>query len=287
MFDISTEKAEEIAKGFQIPPQPYVLQQLQLEQSKSDPCPNAFADIIVRDVGLSASVLKTVNSPLFGLNRAITDIKQSVMMLGTDNINNLATFFQLRTSFPESKSSISLEKFWDLAMETANMVNIVMESLHLKSDIPAEDAYSFALFRDCGIPLMATKYPDYKDVLQQANINTDTVFTDFEDQVYSTNHAVMGYFLANSWHLPKVLCQFILRHHETNYLTSSDVSDHDKTLYAMIKLASNVLSQYKYAKEDPEWQLAHDQVLHYFHLSEMDYAELEADLKENYETQFG
>jgi HD-like signal output (HDOD) protein len=134
---------------------------------------------------------------------------------------------------------------------------------------------------------MATKYPDYKEVLQQANMKTDTVFTDFEDQVYSTNHAVMGYFLANSWHLPKELCHFILRHHETDYLVSKEVSDHDKTLYALIKLAANVLSHYKYAKEDPEWQLAHDQVLHYFHLSEMDYADLEADVKENYEIQFG
>jgi HD-like signal output (HDOD) protein len=131
MFDIDSEKAEDITKSFLIPPQPVILQQLQLEQAKEYPCPTAFADVIIKDVGLSASVLKTVNSPLFGLNRTITDIKQSVMMLGTDNINTLATFFQLRNSFPESKSSISLEKFWDLAMETANMVNIVMEYLHL------------------------------------------------------------------------------------------------------------------------------------------------------------
>jgi len=287
MFDINVEKAEEIAKNVHIPAQPVVLQQLQLEQAKEAPCPTAFADVIVKDVALSASVLKTVNSPLFGLNRTVTDIKQSVMMLGTDNINTLATFFQLRNSFPDNNSSISLEKFWDLAMETANMVNIVIDSLNLTSEISAEDAYSFALFRDCGIALMASKFADYKDVLMHANTHTDTVFTDFEDQAFKTNHAVMGYFLANSWHLPKELCHFILRHHETDYLVSSDVSDHDKTLYALIKLASNVLSQYKYMKEDPEWQLAHDHVLYFFHLSELDYADLEADLKESFSTQFG
>jgi HD-like signal output (HDOD) protein len=287
MFDITPEKAEEIANNFHIPAQPIVLQQLQLEQAKADPSPNAFAEVIIKDVALSASVLKTVNSPLFGLNRTVTDIKQSVMMLGTNNIGTLATFFQLRSKFPGKNSAISLEKFWDVAMETANMVNIVMDYLHLKSDIPAEDAYAYALFRDCGIPLMASKYQTYKETLQQANSQPDTIFTEIEDQAYQTNHAIVGYFLAAGWHLPKPLCQFILRHHDNTFLEDANVDDHDKTLYALIKLAANVLSNYKYNSDDVEWPLAHDQVLHFFGLSEMDYSDLEEDVKESYSIQFG
>jgi HD-like signal output (HDOD) protein len=287
MFDITPEKAGEIAKNFHIPAQPAVLQQLQLEQAKEDPSPTAFAEVIVKDVALSASVLKTVNSPLFGLNRTVTDIKQSVMMLGTNNIGTLATFFQLRSSFPDKNSSISLEKFWDVAMETANMVNIVMDYLHLKSDVPAEDAYAYALFRDCGIPLMAAKYHTYKETLQHANSHPESLFTDIEDKVYQTNHAVVGYFLASGWHLPKPLCNFILRHHDTTFLDDSKIDDHDRTLYALIKLAANVLSQYKYNKADSEWALAHDQVLYFFGLSEMDYSDLEEDVKESYNIQFG
>ena len=287
MFDIDSEKAEQISKNFHIPVQPVVLQQLQLEQAKSDPSPTAFADVIVQDVALSASVLKTVNSPLYGLNRSITDIKQSVMMLGTDNISTLASFFLLKNAFPNKNSSISLEKYWDVAMETANMVNIVMDYLHLKSAVPPEDAYAFALFRDCGIPLMATKFDNYKEVLQHANTHPKTVFTEFEEEAFQTNHAVVGYFLANAWHLPKPLCHFILRHHDLSFLEDSNTSDNDKTLYALIKLAANVLSQYKYLKDDSEWLLSRDQVLHFFNLSELDYADLEEDVKDSYNTQFG
>ncbi len=286
MFDIDDQRAEKIAKSFHIPAQPLVLQQLQLEQAKEDPCPLAFADVIVKDVALSASVLKTVNSPLFGLNRTVTDIKQSVMLLGTSNINTLVTFFQLEKSFSKPRS-ITLEKYWDLAMETANMVRIVMDHLQIESTIQAEDAYAFALFRDCGIALMAGHYDDYKEVLIEANNSPNRIFTDVEESHYQTNHAIVGYFLACAWHLPESLCQYILRHHDLSFLDSPNISEHDQTLYALIQLASNVLNKYKYLKDDPEWLLSHDKVLHFFHLSDIDYHELEEDLKDNYEVQFG
>jgi HD-like signal output (HDOD) protein len=286
MFDIDNEKAQKIANSFHIPPQPTTLKELQLEQAKPDPCPNAFAEVIIKDVVLSASVLKTVNSPLFGLNRTITDIKQSVMFLGTDNINTLVTFFLLQNSFP-STGSLSLETYWELAMDTANMVNILMDHFELKSDIPAEDAYAFALFRDCGIALLATKYDDYRDVLTHANNSPERIFTDVEDGVYNTNHAIMGYFLSSGWHLPPSLCQYILRHHDDNYLEDKNVSEHDKTLYALIKLAANILNQYKYLRDSCEWFLAKDKVFNFFALSDLDYRDLEEDVKESYAIQFG
>jgi len=286
MFDIDDEKAKKIANSFHIPPQPLILKELQLEQAKSEPCPNAFAEVIIKDVVLSASVLKTVNSPLFGLNRTITNIKQSVMFLGTDNINTLVTFFLLQNSFPATGST-SLEKEWDMAMDTANMVNILMNHLELKNDIPPENAYAFALFRDCGIALLATKYNDYRDVLSHANNSPERIFTDIEDEAYNTNHATMGYFLASGWHLPPALCHYIQRHHDDAYLDDYKVSEHDKTLYALIKLAANILSQYKYLKEDSEWLLSKEKIFNFFALSDLDYEDLEQDVKESYATQFG
>jgi HD-like signal output (HDOD) protein len=287
VFDINKKNAQQIINSFQIPAKPQALADLQLEQAMPDPSPNAFAEVISRDVALSANVLKTVNSPLFGLNRTITDIKQSVMLLGCENISNLASFFQLKSAFDGNKSAISHEKYWDTAMETANMVSILLDQLNLQSDCPVEDAYAFGLFRDCGIPLMAMKYADYKETLIEANNNPDKVFTDIEEAHYQTNHAIVGYFVAKSWNLPKSLCELILRHHETDFLNSTDSSDLQKNLYALVKFAGNALNQYKFMVDDSEWLLAKDPVLEYFSLTEFDYKDLEEDLKESFRTQFG
>ncbi|WP_168427344.1 HDOD domain-containing protein [Candidatus Colwellia aromaticivorans] len=68
--------------------------------------------------------------------------------------------------------------------------------------------YTIGLFINCGIPLLALKFSDYKSVLIEANglgINSIKL----EEQKYCTNHAVLGYYIASSWHLPKEICSLI------------------------------------------------------------------------------
>jgi HD-like signal output (HDOD) protein len=232
MFNFDTSTAEKLMNGFQIPVKPEVLAEVQQEQAKPYASANVIAKIIAKDVAFSAAVLKLVNSPIFGLTRKITDISQGVMLLGCNNVCNLVTFFELKKGF-DKKSSISHEKYWDLAMETANVIMLLLESLGSKIKCAKDDAYAFGLFRDCGIPLMAMKYSDYKTVLIEVNKQTETVMTQIEDSYYQTNHASVGYFVARSWHLPKSLCELILRHHEPEFLTASDPSREQKDLYAL------------------------------------------------------
>ncbi len=289
MFNIDQEKAKEITTGFQIPVKPEVLIELQQEQAKENQNINAIAEVIAKDVALSANILKTINSPIFGLNRTITDIKQSVIMLGIDSVSNIASFFQLKNASKpgDKKAAISHEKYWDTAMQTANMVGILIEQLNLKNNCPFEDAYALGLFRDCGIPLMAMKFPDYKEILIEANTHPQQEFTIIEESHYQTNHAVVGYFVARSWNFPQNICELILRHHEPRYLEDSSVTPQQKDLYALIKIASNALSQYIYMKDDTEWYLAKESVLGYLGLSEPDYQDIEDDSKETFRTQFG
>ena len=286
MFNMDISTAEKFMNGFQIPVKPEILIEIQQEQAKSYPSPNVIAQIIAKDVALSASVLKSVNSPVFGLKRRITDISQSVILLGSRNVSNLITFFELKKGFGKH-SSISHEKYWDLAMETANVMVLLLESLGSKIKCVSEDAYAFGLFRDCGIPLMAMKYADYKTVLIEVNKQTETVTTEIEDNYYQTYHASVGYFVARSWHLPKSLCDLILRHHEPEFLRASDASSEQKDLYALAKLASNILSQYHAMKDKAEWNLVKDSVLGHFGMSDMDYSEIQEDIKETFMIKFG
>ncbi len=286
MLNIDNSTAEKLMNSFQIPVKPAILIELQEEQSKPDPSPNVMAMIIAKDVALSAAVLKTVNSPLYGLRKTITDIKQGVTLLGSRNISNLVTYFELRKGF-DKKSSISHEKYWDLAMETASAMKLIMGTLGSKIKCAIEDAYAFGLFRDCGIPLMAMKYPDYKSVLSDANNQSEMVFTEVEDSHYQTNHAIVGYFVARSWNLPQGLSELILRHHEPDFLQANDTSDEQKDLYVLAKIAGNILSQYQLRKDETGWDIVKDSVLGHLGLSDMDYNEIQEDAKETFMIQFG
>ncbi len=282
---LEQDKENSKVSSFQLPAKPQALADLQLEKAKPEPSIQAFADIISKDVALSSSVLKIINSPAFGLKRTVTDIKQSVIMLGYNNVTNIVSFFQLRNSF-QDRAAISLEKFWDTAMETANMISLTLENLNYKFSCTAEDAYAFGLFRDCGIPLLAVKYPNYKEVLIEANSKPEQIFTAIEESYYQTDHAAVGYFMARSWNLPKQLCDLIQDHHKQDYLVSNLGEQSQKDIYALTKIASNVLNHYKFMKDDSEWLLAKDSVLEYFSLSEPDYQDLEDDLKDAFDIHY-
>lgn len=279
-------KAEEIIKQFNIPPKPKVLVALQETLNQTEPDPIDYADIISQDVALSAVVLKTVNSPLFSLKRELSDIRQAVVLLGCDRLNHLVTFFALRQSMP-GKASISLEKFWDNTMEVATMSRFVLSHFADRVQVNKDELYALGLFRDCGIPLMAMKYENYRDVLYEANHSPHHSFTEIEDGHYRTNHAIVGYFVASSWNLPKYLCELILRHHDPDLLSDSLASEQQKNLYALIKIASAAATRYKYGKSDSEWQMTEELVLTHFGMSDMDFTEMMDDLLDEYEAQFG
>lgn len=285
-MDIGDIKVQDIISKFSIPPKPAVLIALQQELDKSDPDPVDYADIISRDVALSAVVLKTINSPMFGLKRQLSDIHQAVVMLGADKLAPLVTYFALRQSI-NGKAAISLEKFWDNTMEVATMSGFVLNHLSDRCDVDDDQLYALGLFRDCGIPLMAMKYGDYRDVLFEANHSPHHSFTEIEDGHYQTNHAIIGYFVASSWHLPKSLCELILRHHDPNFLNDHRLSRQQHELYALIKMASAAATRYKYGKTDSEWPMAKESVLTLFGLSDLDFNEMLADLLDEYDAQFG
>ena len=236
MINLDNKKMASVVSSFQIPVKPRILADLQLLLDKVEPDIDRVADLISSDVGLSSAILKTINSPFYGLSRRISKIKQAVMILGLKTINGLVTALLLKSSF-QGNSCISLERFWDDSLDVANAMAFVGSKV--KNTIPVDMLYTIGLFQNCGIPLLALKFGDYKDVLIEANslgINSISL----EEKKYQTNHAVLGYYVASSWHLPKEICSLILQHHESDYL--SEISGNDEQLaFATLKVAEHMV----------------------------------------------
>jgi len=231
--------------------------------------------LISNDVGLSAAILKIINSPFYGMNRRISEIKQAVMMLGLKTINGLVTALLLKASF-KGEASISLERFWDDALDIANAMSFIGNVV--KNEVPVDMLYSIGLFHDCGIPLFALKYQNYQETLIEANkLNVNSVA--LEEKYYQTNHTVLGYYVASSWHLPKEICQLIAQHHDNDYLRYTKAPQ-AQLIYAILKIAENMVEKVKRQNEAPDWSVVMDMVLEIVGLSSTDYADLEDDFSD-------
>ena len=112
------EKIAQLLQGLQIPPRPEVMVAVQQEQQQASPDIRRIADLISQDVSISGAVLKTVNSPLFGLSRKVTSINQAAVLLGFKYVSSIVSSVSVRSAI-KNAGQLNIELFWETTMEKA------------------------------------------------------------------------------------------------------------------------------------------------------------------------
>jgi HD-like signal output (HDOD) protein len=234
-----------------IPPCPVILDRFMAEAQKDDPDYHRLAVIIGTDVGLSAGLIKTANSPYFGMRQRVRSVNEALAILGLNTASRAVAGIVLRNSFPHVPN---LERFWDASTRIARISGWLAQHLDLRG-LRADDAYTFGLFRDCGIPVLLGRFPNYEIVLAAANRETALAFTDIENAELPSNHAMIGCILAQSWWLPEEICLAIRNHHDVMELesASSSLPMLSRRLIAISQLAEHILQQKLGLSLTQEW----------------------------------
>lgn len=265
---------EKILNGVRIPPQPRILMELSSEASKPEPDPQVFARLVSKDVGLSAAVLKTINSPFYGLSRRVDSVQQATMMLGLTTLKNLLTGMILKDTL--SGKSLSLERFWESASDIANISMRLAKRFYMPNP---DECYTLGLFHDCGIPIMAQKFPNYKDVLIKGNGEFETSLTEVEDYHYFTNHAVIGYYTSKSWNVTDTIAHIVRDHHQLDSLFLPGPENMVRNqMMAILKMAGNLSHTFRRANSDYEWERIGNEVLSVLGVSEEEHEEIRIDI---------
>jgi len=279
--ELSEEQINRILQGIKIPPQPQILVDLQMEQVMPDPDLIRISKLISQDVGLAGTILKVVNSPFYGLKNRITSVQQAVSLMGLNSVVNIINGLSIKSQMSD-ETIVNMNRFWD----TANDIAQVAMSIAKQVGYPNPDmAYLLGLFHNSGIPLLMARFDNYLEVMEESYAHPEMRVVDVENQRLNTNHAVIGYYTAKSWNLPKLLCDVIAEHHSsTRYFATNDHRDSEgKTLLAILKLAEHICGNYRILgkqNEDLEWQNVSAEVMTYLGLGDYDIEQMEMNFAE-------
>ena len=235
-----------------IPPRPSILAQIEAEVEKDEPDFINLAKIISQDVGLSASLIKVANSPYFSFGKSVPTVQEAMLVLGLKLVVNTVAGLALQEVF---KHVPNMEQFWVTSATHAQVAGWVTRRIGLKCGVRPEDAYTFALFRDCGVPILLIPFPEYQLTLTAANGERGVSFTDVEDQAMGINHAQVGAELAENWLLPKDICMAIKHHHNRQAFDAAAgvVSERSKLLIAFSHVAEYLVAQQAGQPQNVEW----------------------------------
>lgn len=259
---------ERLLRGIDIPPCPAVLTRLQNECASPNASLSVIATIISSDVALSASVLKVANSTAFGLSRKVSTVQQALPVLGMRAVSSMVAGIVLKNALSAADSP-RLDRFWDSTTRVAQLCARLTKEFR---GIPADLAYTFGLFHDCGIAVLMRRFPDYRETLQMANNSGERNFTEIEDERHATNHAVLGYLLTRNWGLPEDICSATLLHHDLSIFdpAADATAAKARTLVSLANLAAYYVNSYQRLAEDSAWQRARTPVMAHLHINDND-----------------
>ncbi|MGB0495973.1 MAG: HDOD domain-containing protein [Kangiellaceae bacterium] len=274
MLNSSTNKiSQEIADtGIYIPPKPGIIDEV--TQCEADL--EKIGEVISTDLGISAAVIKVVNSAAFGLKTKISSIPQAVVMLGVDRVVAILKTLLLKNSMTSLETKMDLSLFWELSYSVAVVSSTICRQLNLAM---ADDSYTLGLFHNCGIPLMALKHENYQEIIEYSYSREDGRITSEEFSTFGVHHAAAGYRVARVWNLPKVLCLAVKYHHSVDRVLDDQSIENPtlKTLLCVLKMAENMVNlpeKLAQCDVDFEWQNISEKVLEFTGLSEYDYVDL-------------
>ena len=275
--------ADKLVEKIDIPSQPELLMSISLEAQKERCNFDLVAEMISNDISIASEVLKTVNSPLFGLRKSVTSIQQAVGLMGLHRVIGLVRNVSLRKSVSKG---LNLESFWQSATKNAQTCALIAKKTNL---IDAEEVYTFGLFHDAGIPILMQNYSDYQGSLKDASMQSGLEGTKAEDTIYKVNHAIVGYYLCDKWFLPEHICKAVYYHHRSHFMFKKTKS-YDSPfiiLLALLVTSQHIIgakSQVEEEKEYPSlWNEMQSPLQEIFKLDEEAYSALIADINEQLE----
>ena len=235
-----------------IPPRPLILDHISEEMHKPEPDFRHLANLVSGDVALSAGLLRTANSPYFGFETRAKTVMQALLMLGLEAASRAIAGLVLRRIFPPLPA---IERFWDGSARVARTSGWLVRKLGVRDNVRADDAYTYGLFRDCGIPILMKKFPGYVDVLKAANAEPEKSFTATEQTRCPTNHALVGSLMAHSWLLTDELSDAIRHHHDVVALASmpQGISPAAARMAALAQLAELLVQRSTGMSMTREW----------------------------------
>lgn len=277
--EVIEQELERVAKMVGIPPCPAILADLSAEVKKPEPDFHHIERLFCSDVALAAALVQTINSPFCGFPNKAATVVQAVNSIGLNALSRVVAGMALRNTF-DGICTISMERFNDASAKVALAAAYLAQELGVSN---RDEAYTYGLFQDCGIPVLMARYPDYKATLGVANKTADRKFTAIEDNAYATNHAVVGCLMAKNWGLQDNITEAIRYHHEYAMLGSQDIATASQHLIGLGLMAERAIQLDTGLNNSMEWSKGGAVVLDMFKLTQTEFERLVEGVSEVFE----
>ncbi len=198
-----------IKRDYQLSTLPEILAQVIRACEDRDTSLDKIANIISRDMALTGKVLRISNSSFYGRPSKVTSVKDAIGVVGTRTLKSVALSVSVYDLCSRLETQLDIRDFWRHSLESAVLSELFANRIGY--ELP-DEAFVSGLLNDVGIVILDSAYPKqygqiWNDIMQSGDLIKR------EEEVFGTNHARVGAYLATEWKLPPNLIRAIGEHH--------------------------------------------------------------------------
>ncbi len=213
---ISAKAARIVEVTGDLPPMPHIAAQVMEKLSSPDSTPKEIHQLLTKDQGLAARVLKVANSPYYGASRSISTLRDAVLFMGFDSIRSLIMTAVMKGMF--SNVSLSEKLLWEHSVGCGVATRKIVEQVGYERK---EEAYLAGLMHDVGKAALFLRSPGVMRDIMQEVYNDGAEFFDVEQRKLGFTHADVGQIIADKWRFSLDIEDAIANHHQPDQARSA------------------------------------------------------------------
>lgn len=193
-----------------------------------------LTELLEKDHAISARVLRLANSAFYGLRQQVDSIRRGVVVLGFNEIRNLALATSVFDTFAKRRQfAFDPEDFWMHSFGAAKAAQILTDN-YCQAD-SHEGCFTASLLHDIGKYVLALILKtDYQQIVEEAQQSCRPL-TEVELDKLGMSHARVGRWLAEKWRFPPIIVNVI-----SNLERVTTYSGADKRSVAVVALADHL-----------------------------------------------
>jgi HD-like signal output (HDOD) protein/CheY-like chemotaxis protein len=206
----------------ELPTLPSLYREIVKALKEPDVDTSKIGQIIQKDLGMTAKILKVANSGYFGLAQQVSNPIDAVSYLGVDNVKSIVLTIHAFSAIKEFElDGMSLQDFFNESLHIAGIAKALSVNEKLDKDL-VEDAFIAGLLSRAGKLILACSLPEeYKKVTSLCQ-NDGMTLLEAEREVFNADHAQVGGYLLNLWGLPTTVVEAVIYHKKPSWSLPSD-----------------------------------------------------------------
>jgi len=187
--------------------------------------------IIEYDPGLTANILKLVNSSAFAADKKISSLHEATVRLGATNILQMLVGSSLSGVMNQSVKGYDLPpgELWKSSVTAAIYTEMIGSELKLK--LPSH-TFTAGLLRDIGKLVLGSFIDVNADQIVSMSVERKIPFSEAEKITLGIDHSELGALLLQKWNLPQELQNPVRWHH-----TPENCPEEDRLVAEVVHIA--------------------------------------------------